>query len=98
VSYLKTKTILGEDLKPVIILRDLEDLEELARRWKQEIWETDLAYYILTPNYIWKVFKEKMCETVEESLPLKVKQYPLKTSTDSISYEGKWMYDVPVTC
>ena len=55
---MKIKTILGEDLKPVIILEDLKDLEELARRWKQEIWETNHAYYVLTPNYIWKVYKK----------------------------------------
>ena len=89
---MKIKTILGEDLKPVIILKDLEDLEELARMWKQEIWEADIAYYLLTPNYIWNVFKKK-----EEGL-IKVKPYPLKTSTNSTSYEGKWMYDIPVTC
>ena len=89
---MKIKTILGEDLKPVIILENLGDLERLSRDLKLEIFEGPLAYYLFSPNYIWKVFKKK-----EEGL-IEVKPYPLKTNTDSTSYEGKWMYDIPVTC
>jgi len=86
VSYLKIKTILGEDLKPVIILENLGDLEQLSRDLKLEIFEGPLAYYLFSPNYIWKVFKKKEEDIIE------VKPYPPKTSTDST------LYDVPVTC
>ena len=92
-SYLRAKTILGEDLKPVIILGDLKDLEELARRWKQEIWDTDLAYYLLTPNYIWKVFKKT--DRPARAEETKVSPLSLKEDTDTITYPVEYELVVP---
>lgn len=90
---MKINTILGEDLKPVIILGDLKDLEEIARRWKQEIWETDLAYYLLTPNYIWKAFKKTDRPTEAEET--KVGPLSLKESTEAATYPVEYKLVVP---
>jgi len=57
VERIRIEGIENEKTRPVIKIKDLATLEELARRWKYPIYEDQFFYYILTPHYIFKCYK-----------------------------------------
>jgi len=66
---IRIEGIENEKTRPVIKVKDLATLENLARRWKYPIYEDEFFYYILTPHYIFKSYKnwEEKSEKVEIS-------------------------------
>jgi len=69
VERIRIEGIENEETRLVVKIKDLSTLEDLARRWKYPIFEDEFFYYILTPHFVFKCYKDwkEKLENIEAS-------------------------------